>query len=132
MSDGTNCGLSTKQMGALYDGDEAYAGAKDFYNLGHAVSDIFGFQMTVPAHNAEGVYHIFNDIAVKTGSLVIANNTNLVNSWHIQNRVLPKKHLVEQHSNFFRCSAKGEKVFHGNFDIDQLSYAWIDFDYIHF
>lgn len=60
---GGNSGLSSKQFSALYDGDEAYAGARDFYVLENSVKDNLGYDCIVPTHNGVAAAHIFNNVS---------------------------------------------------------------------
>ncbi len=54
----THNGLSEEQMGALFRGDEAYAGSKNFLKILRKVREIFGKGWVVPAHNIRGAEHL--------------------------------------------------------------------------
>ena len=42
---------SQEQMANLFIGDEAYAGARNFYKLTDAINEIFGTELVCPIHN---------------------------------------------------------------------------------
>ena len=111
MQSGVNAGMSTRQMAALEDGDEAYAGrfhnnhstfnfltgAKDFFQLQQNVEALTGVQKIIPAHAWTGALHIFNNVTVREKSIVVCNGEGFRTPlwrYHIENRVRPSKNLV--------------------------------------
>ena len=111
MQSGVNAGMSTRQMAALEDGDEAYAGrfhnnhstfnfvtgAKDFFQLQQNVEALTGVQKIIPAHAWTGALHIFNNVTVREKSIVVCNGEGFRTPlwrYHIENRVRPAKNLV--------------------------------------
>lgn len=89
---GGNSALSAKQYSALYDGDEAYAGARDFYVLENSIRENLGYDRIVPTHNGVAAAHIFNNVAcIKQGSIVVVNDEGfpiVFSKYHIENRVV--------------------------------------------
>jgi len=69
---GTNA-MSDRQWGALMQGDEAYAGARSFYNFETAVREIYGFRHVVPTHQGRGAEHLISRILIKPGQYVPGN-----------------------------------------------------------
>lgn len=67
--------MSQEQMGSLFIGDEAYAGARNFYKLVRAVNDIFGLEYVCPIHNLYGGIKLLSSIYVKPG-IIVAGNTS--------------------------------------------------------
>ena len=50
--------LSEDQYAAMFLGDEAYAGSKNFINIKNTVKSIFGKEYVVPTHNSVGTFHL--------------------------------------------------------------------------
>ncbi len=69
---GTNA-MSDWQWAGMMLGDEAYAGARNFFNLQRAVNEIYGFKYVVPTHQGRAAEHITSQIRVKPGQYVPMN-----------------------------------------------------------
>lgn len=65
--------MSQEQVAALFIGDEAYAGAVNFYNLEKTVREVFGLMYTCPTHNRYGNVKLLTSIFVKNGKEVYSN-----------------------------------------------------------
>ena len=69
---GTNA-MSDRQWSALMMGDEAYAGARSFFNMERAVREIYGFAHVVPTHQGRGAEHLISRILIRPGHIIPGN-----------------------------------------------------------
>ncbi|MDP9194687.1 MAG: tyrosine phenol-lyase [Acidobacteriota bacterium] len=69
---GTNA-MSDRQWAAMMCADEAYAGARSFYNMEHAVREIYGFKHMVPTHQGRGAEHLISRILIRPGHVIPGN-----------------------------------------------------------
>jgi tyrosine phenol-lyase len=69
---GTNA-MSDRQWSAMMRGDEAYAGARSFFNMERAVREIYGFAHVVPTHQGRGAEHLVSRILIRPGHVIPGN-----------------------------------------------------------
>lgn len=69
---GTNA-MSDRQWAAMMAADEAYAGARSFYNMESAVREIYGFRHMVPTHQGRGAEHLISRILIRPGHVIPGN-----------------------------------------------------------
>ncbi|MFC1557025.1 tryptophanase [candidate division KSB1 bacterium] len=65
--------MSQEQAGALFRGDEAYAGARNFNSLTDAVREVFDFNYVCPVHNRHGGIKLLCSIYVRKGCAAAGN-----------------------------------------------------------
>lgn len=70
--------MSQMQVGSLFIGDEAYAGARNFYRLTSAVQEVFGLEYVCPIHNSFGGIKLLCFVSVGKGKIV-GGNTDFPN-----------------------------------------------------
>lgn len=69
---GTNA-QSDRQMAAMMEADDAYAGSESFYKLEAAVKDIFNKKYTLPVHQGRAAEHLISRCLVKPGDYIPMN-----------------------------------------------------------
>jgi tyrosine phenol-lyase len=74
LTDSGTSAMSDFQWAGVMQGDEAYAGARNYFNLKETVESIFGFKYFVPTHQGRAAEHILSTLLVEPGKLVPNNN----------------------------------------------------------
>jgi tyrosine phenol-lyase len=69
---GTNA-MSDRQWSAMMVGDEAYAGARSFFNFERSVRNVYGFKHVVPTHQGRGAEHLISRILIRPGHIIPGN-----------------------------------------------------------
>ena len=114
LTDSGTAAMSNAQWSAMMVADEAYGGAKSWYNLESTLNDVFGYKHVLPAHQGRGAEKILFTVMIKPGQYV-------PNNMHFSpDRVRNSGGIMEN----LICE-EGEKLqsnfpFKGNMDIDKL------------
>ena len=75
LTDSGTSAMSDHQWAGMLEGDESYAGSKNYFHLKEVVQDIFGFDKFVPTHQGRGAEQVLFNVMVKPGQTV-PNNTH--------------------------------------------------------
>ncbi len=119
LTDSGTSAMSAKQWGALLEGDESYAGAKDFFKFEKTVKSIVGMEYVIPTHQGRSAEKILLEILRPKGDFIVSNmlfDTTRANAENIGFQVLdlPCKELHEISKSY---------DFKGNIDLLKLEEA---------
>ena len=73
ITDSGTSAMSQDQWGAMFQGDESYAGCKSFYRLEESAQDIFDMPYVQPTHQGRAADYIMAQIYAKKGTYAIGN-----------------------------------------------------------
>ncbi len=112
---GTNA-MSDKQWGGMMQGDEAYAGSRNFHHLEAAVKEFFGFKHLVPTHQGRGAENLLSQIAIKPGQYVPGNMYFTTTRYHQERNGAIFVDIIRDEAH----DAGLEVAFKGNIDLKKL------------
>jgi tyrosine phenol-lyase len=116
LTDSGTSAMSDWQWSGMMIGDEAYAGARNFYNLEHAVNEIYGFKHLVPTHQGRAAEHITSQLRIRPGQYVPMN----------MYFTTTREHAERAGGIFYDCiideahDPQSEHPFKGNVDLRKL------------
>jgi tryptophanase len=73
LTDSGTGAMSTAQWAGIMKGDEAYSGAKSYYNLIDSAKDIFGYKYIQPVHQGRAAEKVLLPILLGPGKYAISN-----------------------------------------------------------
>lgn len=112
---GTNA-MSDNQWAGLMQGDESYAGSKNFYHLKETVEDIFGYSHIVPTHQGRGAEQVLFPLLVKKGNYVLSNMHFDTTKAHVEIAGGTAKNFVIEDA----LDTEKYHPFKGNFDLEKM------------
>ncbi len=84
LTDSGTSAMSDNQWAGMMQGDEAYAGSDNWYNLENAVKDLYGFEFVVPTHQGRGAENLLSQIMISEGDVVPGNMYFTTTRTHIE------------------------------------------------
>ncbi len=108
--------MSDRQWAAMMTGDEAYAGARSFYELKDTITRITGFPYVIPTHQGRAAENVLFSALVKEGDIVPGNSHFDTTKGHIESR----KAFAVDCTVDIAHDTQLEAPFKGNVDIDKL------------
>lgn len=121
LTDSGTTAMSDNQWAGMMQGDESYAGSKNFHNLQKAVKDLYGFKHTVPTHQGRGAENLLSQIMIQEGDVIPGNMYFTTTRAHQELNGATFRDVIidEAHDSTY------DHPFKGNVDLEKLQ-ALID------
>jgi tyrosine phenol-lyase len=116
LTDSGTSAMSDRQWGALLQGDESYAGSRNYEHLESTVRDLTGLPEVVPVHQGRAGEHLLMEVLVPAGSIVPNNMHFDTTRAHVENRGAKALDLPCPEAMDLRSDAP----FKGNMDLQAL------------
>ena len=108
--------MSDKQMAAMMEADDSYAGSETFTKLDNKCQEIFGKEYFIPAHQGRACEHILSQLYVNNGNVVPMNYHFTTTKAHIVLNGGSVEEIVIDEG----LRVNSNHPFKGNMDIDKL------------
>ena len=108
--------MSDEMQAAMLRADDAYAGSETFYRMNAKLTEIFGIQHLLPAHQGRAAEHILNLHFIKPGNCVIMNYHFTTSKAHVTRLGGRVEELVCDEG----LVTKSDLPFKGNIDLNKV------------
>lgn len=108
--------MSDKQLAAMMEADDSYAGSETFTKLENKIQELFGKKYFLPAHQGRACENIISQTYVRPGTVVPMNYHFTTSAAHVViNGGSVEEIIIDEGLN-----VTSEHPFKGNMDIDKL------------
>ena len=108
--------MSNKQLAAMMQPDDAYAGSETFFRMQDKLNEIFGISRCLPAHQGRACENILATRFVKPGNCVIMNYHFTTTKAHVTRNGGHVEELVKDEG----LETESDLPFKGDMDLDKL------------
>ena len=108
--------MSDEMQAAMLRADDAYAGSETFYRMNAKLTEIFGIQYLLPAHQGRAAEHIINLHFIKPGNCVIMNYHFTTSKAHVTRLGGRVEELICDEG----LITKSNLPFKGNIDLEKV------------
>ncbi|NLM38112.1 MAG: tryptophanase [Firmicutes bacterium] len=115
--------MSDRQLAAMMETDDSYAGSETFFKLEQKIRDIFGKKYFLPAHQGRACEHILAKAYVKPGSVVPMNYHFTTTKAHIA----LQGGTVEEVLTDEGLKVTSRHPFKGDIDLDKLRSLFVQY-----
>jgi len=116
LTDSGTSAMSDVQWGGLMQGDESYAGSRNFSHLQRTVEELMGFKYVIPTHQGRGAENILFQHLIKSGQYILGNIHFDTTKAHIELKQGRAVDLVAEIAH----DTQAYHPFKGNFDLEAL------------
>lgn len=116
LTDSGTGAMSDKQLGALQQGDEAYAGARSYERLAEVQAELFGFPYFTPTHQGRAAERVLFEVLLHPGDRVATNQPFDTTHANIVTREAESLELVIEEA----YDPTSQHLFKGNVDLARL------------
>ncbi len=109
--------MSDRQLAAMMESDDSYAGSETFTKLQNRIEEIFGMKYFLPVHQGRAAENILSQVFVKPGQVVPMNYHFTTSKAHIVLNGGRVEELVGDEG----LKVTSEHPFKGNIDLGKLS-----------